>query len=102
MEISRHINELLFDHDCVIVPSLGGFLASSQPASIVMPNRIIYPPYRRIAFNVYLRQNDGLLANHLISIENITYAEAVRKIESFVYSCIETLESGKKVSIAEV
>jgi hypothetical protein len=102
MEISRHISELLFDHDCVIVPTLGGFLASNQPASVQKPNLIIYPPYRKIAFNVYLRQNDGLLANHIVTSENILYSEAVKLIESFVLSCFETLDDGKKVSISEV
>ena len=70
-KISKHINELLFDHDCVIVPSLGGFLASNESSHVVLPNHIIFPPYRRIAFNVYLKQNDGLLANHLVKKENI-------------------------------
>ena len=29
-----YINELLFDHDCVIVTDLGGFIANYRPASI--------------------------------------------------------------------
>jgi len=100
--IGHHISDLLFDHDCVIVPSLGGFLASNHPSRIVQPSQVIYPPYRRIAFNVYLKQNDGLLANHVSAIEKIAYADALLKIESFVADCFDQLGSGQKVSINEV
>src|SRR5205085_10633746 len=101
-KISRHINELLFDHDCVIVPSLGGFLASNESAHVAMPGNVIFPRYRRIAFNVYLKQNDGLLANHIVKTENIAYPEATRLIETFTVQCFENLDNGKKVNIAEV
>jgi hypothetical protein len=101
-KISRHINELLFDHDCVIVPSLGGFLASSESSHVVMPSHVIFPPYRRIAFNVYLKQNDGLLANHIVKTENIAYPEATRLIDIFTSECFENLDNGKRVNISEV
>jgi len=99
--IGSHISELLFDHDCVIVPSLGGFLASNEHARI-LPNRILYPPYRRIAFNVYLKQNDGLLASHLVETEGISYSTANSLLEEFTFECIQNLEQGKKVNIEEV
>ena len=99
--VGRHISELLFDHDCVIVPQLGGFLASNEPARM-LPNRMIYPPYRRLAFNVYLKANDGLLANHLVETENISYNAANSILEEFTYECIQSLEQGKKVNIEQV
>ncbi len=101
-KIGRHISELLFDHDCVIVPSLGGFLASNQSSRILLPNHIIFPPYRRIAFNVYLKQNDGLLANYLVASENIPYSEATRRIESFTAECFENLGNGRKITITDI
>jgi hypothetical protein len=93
---------LLFDHDCVIVPSLGGFLASNRSANLSLQTNVIQPPFRKIAFNVYLKQNDGLLANHLVSYENITYTNAVKKIEEFVNNCREEMSSGKKIYIHDV
>lgn len=93
---------MLFDHDCVIIPSLGGFLASNQPARILIPNQVIFPPYRRIAFNVYLKQNDGLLANYLVETDNISYAEAMRNIESFTTMCFTTMDNGRKVNLEEI
>ena len=99
--IGTHISELLFDHDCVIVPLLGGFLASNEHARL-LPNSILYPPYRRIAFNVYLKQNDGLLANHLVETEGISYSAANNLLEEFTFECIQNLEQGKKVNIEQV
>ncbi len=95
-DIDRHISELLFDHDCVIVPALGGFLASNQSARIMMPKHIIYPPFRHIAFNIFLKHNDGLLANRLVEVKKINYTEALQLIENYTTFCFDTLEKGKK------
>ncbi len=94
--IEQHISELLFDHDCVIVPSLGGFLASNQN-SVITPNQVLFPPFRKIAFNVYLKNNDGLLANHLVEYEHLSYQQALLQIEKFVATCMSEMNNGKKV-----
>lgn len=94
--IEQHISELLFDHDCVIVPSLGGFLASNQN-SVITTNLVLFPPFRKIAFNVYLKNNDGLLANHLVEFEHISYQQALIEIEKFVATCMSEMNAGKKV-----
>lgn len=94
--IEQHISELLFDHDCVIVPSLGGFLASNQN-SVITSNQVLFPPFRKIAFNVYLKNNDGLLANHLVEYEHVSYQQALLQIEKFVATCMSEMNNGKKV-----
>ncbi len=99
--IEQHISELLFDHDCVIVPSLGGFLASNQHATL-SPNQFLLPPFRKIAFNVYLKNNDGLLANHLVEYEHISYQQALVYIESFVSNCMKDLNSGKRIILNNI
>lgn len=99
--IEQHISELLFDHDCVIVPSLGGFLASNQHATI-SSNQFLLPPFRKIAFNVYLKNNDGLLANHLVEYEHISYQQALVYIESFVTNCMREMNSGKKIILNNI
>lgn len=100
--LDAHISELLFDHDCVIVPSLGGFLASPEGARIQAAQQSIYPPSRKIAFNIYLKQNDGLLANHLVEYEQISYSEALARIDLYVKTCFSNLEDGKKVIVERV
>src|SRR5262245_35358051 len=98
-ELDRHICELLYDHDCVIVPQLGGFLASYSGASIHPVLHTITPPARKVAFNVYLKQNDGLLANHLSGFEHTSYLEAVNKIEAYAAACRRELAAGKRVVV---
>jgi cell division septation protein DedD len=97
-----HIAGLLADHDCVIVPALGAFLASREPARPDVSGRRLLPPRRRIAFNVFLRQNDGLLAQRLVETEHFTYPEAVRHVEHFSAGVLRKLESGEPVNIARV
>jgi len=101
-EIDRHICELLYDHDCVIVPHLGGFLASYSGASIHPVQHTISPPARKVAFNVFLKQNDGLLANQLSGYEHTSYLEAVRRIETYAAACQRELQEGKRVVIEGV
>lgn len=97
-----HIAGLLADHDCVIVPALGAFLASREPAKVDVSGRRLLPPRRRIAFNVFLRQNDGLLAQRLVETEHFTYPEAVRHVEHFASGVIRKLENGEEFNIARV
>jgi cell division septation protein DedD len=101
-EIDQRIGELLYDHDCVIVPDLGGFLASYSGSSIHPVLQTIYPPSRKVAFNVYLMQNDGLLANHVSGLEHTTYLDAVKKIEAYAAACQRELQAGKRVVIEGV
>ena len=100
--LDKHICELLYEHDCVIVPSLGGFLASNVQAKLNPGQHSILPPRRKIAFNIYLRQNDGLLANHLVEYERLTYPEAIRRIEEYVQDCFSKLDLHRKVIVERV
>lgn len=98
----HHIHALLLDHDCVIVPELGGFIASRQRARIDSKRLVGIPPKRSIAFNVYLRQNDGLLAKRLVDTEKISYPEALQSIEAYVSDCMQQMGRGGSVRIRNV
>ena len=87
--IELHIFELLKHNDCVIIPSLGGFVLNYQPAYINEINHTIYPPSKSISFNSKLINNDGLLANHLMNHEGIGYNEA----------CVEILKFSRKTKL---
>jgi nucleoid DNA-binding protein len=97
----KYISELLFENDCVIIPGLGGFVATYQPARIENDNKFI-PPYKKITFNKRLSSNDGLLAHHISSKENINYQQALTVIENFVKKSRQVLEQQKKVRFPEI
>jgi len=59
--IERHIEYLMMDHDCVIVPGLGAFLAHRYEASYDEETESFSSPGRRYAFNGELSSADGLL-----------------------------------------
>src|SRR5258708_2709943 len=102
MNIDTYINKLLFDHDCVIVPGLGGFVASPRAAVHNRIHHSFIPPARVIAFNVFLRQNDGLLASCISSDETIPFTEAMDFMEKYVERCFLEMETGRRFVIADV
>ena len=61
IELARHIEILLLENDCVIVPELGGFIAHYQPAHYEENEGVYVPPIRTVGFNSQLTMNDGLL-----------------------------------------
>lgn len=82
--ILKYIEQLLYTHDCVIVPNFGGFIVNYVPANIHFIEGQIHPPRKRVSFNQKLTTNDGLLANHIAQMQNLPYKVAVQKIEQFV------------------
>lgn len=80
-ELSRHIEILLLDSDCVIVPGFGGFMAHHRPAEYVNETGMFYPPQRTLGFNPHLKLNDSLLAQSYVEAYDISYPEAVKRIE---------------------
>lgn len=81
MNLEKYISGLLFEHDCVIIPGLGGFIANYSPAGINPVTHTFTPPSRQLAFNARLSTNDGILAGKIASAEQVSFEEAVRMIE---------------------
>jgi hypothetical protein len=97
MDITPFIRELLFSHDCVIVPGFGGFIGNYAPARIDDASSTFYPPVKQISFNRNLNSNDGLLAGRISGHSGITFNEAVSMIEEFTGSVRKRIENGEKV-----
>lgn len=89
--ISQYIYDLLLDNDYVAVPGLGGFVCQYQPAAIDRHRSLIAPPARTIAFNKALNQNDGLLIQHVVLKDIVSYKDAEEKVRDFVAQCNQQL-----------
>lgn len=89
--ISQYIYDLLLDNDYVAVPGLGGFVCQHQSALIDRQRAWISPPARTIAFNKALNQNDGLLVQHVVLKDLVTYKDAEDKVREFVTQCNQQL-----------
>lgn len=83
-ELARHIEILLLENDCVIVPELGGFIAHYQSAYYDAAEHICYPPKRTIGFNPKLTINDGLLVQFYMQTYHTDFPDATRKIKKEV------------------
>lgn len=100
--ITRHIADLLYHHECVIVPGLGGFIKAYHPARIVQAANEFRPPSGTVAFNAGLAGNDGQLASYIASADNISYREALYEIKLWVDECFDTLKKNEKVVIENI
>ena len=84
MELDRHIEILLLDNDCVIVPGLGGFTAGHVDAKYDDTDGMFLPPLRTLGFNPRLCVNDSLLVQSYTEAYDISYPEACTRIDSEV------------------
>lgn len=100
--ISTYISDLLFLHDCVIIPKFGGFVGNNTSAVLNETTGVISPPSKEILFNPNLQTNDGLLVNHIAISEQITNEEAKRNLEEYVSTIKEKLQSIRTYRIEKV
>lgn len=94
ISLSKHIEILLLDHDCVIVPGLGGFIANQAPARIDdNDSHNMLPPYRTIGFNRELSVNDGLLVQSYMQAYDAAYPEALLQMEKDINKMLVQLDT---------
>lgn len=97
MDITAFIRELLFGHDCVIVPGFGGFIGNYTPARIDKSSGTFFPPVKQISFNRNLNHNDGLLVGRISGSSGINYGDARNLVEEFVSELRRKLGKGERV-----
>ncbi len=92
IQLGRHIEILLLDNDCVIVPDFGGFVAHHVSACYDADDQTWLPPMRTLGFNPQLRINDSLLVQSYINAYDISYPESLRRIEDEVNELKQLLD----------
>ena len=84
MQLQQYIKELLYRHECVTVPNFGAFLTRTINVLIQPDTGVFTPPRKEVSFNHLLKSNDGILAQYMAQKENVSYEQALRKIEKEV------------------
>ncbi|MCD6201032.1 MAG: SPOR domain-containing protein [Bacteroidales bacterium] len=102
MELDIFIKDLLFLHDCVIVPDFGGFVANYRPAYINYDLNSFSPPGKDISFNRSLTNNDGLLIGHISEKTDMSYVDARNWVSTRVKEWKRKLEKGKKIEVKDI
>ena len=100
MNLLKHICYLLYRHDCVIIPGFGAFI--TQKTSCYLKRQgsdFLFPPSKKISFNSSIKNNDGLLASHIVKKEGLTYSESLLAIELAISKWMEGLSSHQSLTL---
>ena len=102
ISILRHIEYLLSNNDCVIVPGLGAFLATWKDAEFSESSGAFTGCFRQFTFNSGLKVSDGLLITSLAREKALTYEEASRLVEKEVNVILAELNENGEFSFGRV
>jgi len=100
--VEHYISELLFLHDCVILPNFGGFVGNPQSAKLNKTTGILSPPSKQILFNANLKTNDGLLITHTSNQEGITQESAKNEVDNYALKITNKLTDSKVLRIDKI
>ena len=100
--VEHYISELLFLHDCVILPDFGGFVGNPQSAKLNKTTGILSPPSKQILFNSNLKTNDGLLITHISNQEGVTQEIAKQNVITFANENNNKLTASKALRIEKI
>jgi len=96
--INFHIAYLLTKHECVTIPDFGAFVVSKAKVDVSKKRGFISPPANHsLTFNPEIIQDDGLLVHSVAKERNINYSEALRLVNDYVDSLVDTLRKGQDV-----
>lgn len=100
--VVEHIEYLIRNYDCVIVPNLGGFVAQHIPAYFDEKTGTYFPPRRCVVFNTELSHNDGLLSTSVSRKEKISFEDASKFISSEVSTMRAQLMNDGSIAIGHI
>jgi len=99
IELLKHIEALLLENDCVIIPSFGGFVSHYTPARWLEEEGLFLPPTRSIGFNPQLIMNDGLLVQSYMTSYCTDFSDASKLVNKAVKELINILHEEGKIEI---
>ena len=98
----KHTTRLVAQHNCVIIPGLGAFLAHNVPAAYNMEGATFMPPHRALGFNPQVTVDDALLVSEYIYAGQQTYDEASVMLREDVASLRHELSTKGIVHFGEI
>lgn len=102
MMIEKYISALLYRYQCVIVPGFGAFLTETSSARFNELTGTFSPPKKMISFNSQLKNNDGLLTNHIALEENLSYDNALISIKETISRWTEILDENQTLYLKNI
>jgi hypothetical protein len=102
MQIEKHISDLLYRYQCVTVPGFGAFLTETVSAHVTGSASSFFPPKKVVSFNANVKNNDGLLANHVALQEKMSYELAVLKINDVAAEWTYLLQNRNRLALKNI
>ncbi|KAA0993235.1 HU domain-containing protein [Dyadobacter aurulentus] len=96
------LRKLISEYEFVIIPGFGALISHHIPATYDKGSGLFSPPAKKLAFNEYLKLDDGLLANYISRQEKWTHSEAVDYVKNYTDRLKLTLESSGQASVAGI
>ena len=100
--LDHHLHRLFLDHDCVVVPGLGGFVCNRKPAKYDENCQELIPPSRSILFNERIVHHDGVLVQAIARKSQISLDEALVRVEQEAAALKVKMQGGDTVRIHQV
>lgn len=100
--LDHHLHRLFLDHDCIVVPGLGGFVCNRKPARYDDKRQELIPPSRTILFNERIVHHDGVLVQAIAQKSGLSLDEALAEVEAEASVLKSAMQSGKTVRIHQV
>lgn len=102
VKVDKYVRQLLFEHDCVIIPDFGGLLTHNVGVYYDKVNGSFVPSSKRLAFNEILRIDDGLLTHQISRQENIQRDQAIIAVRQYVEGLRAGLAANHSISIDRI
>lgn len=84
--LSKFLEDVLRQHECVTLPSLGGFILEHCPATWDKVRHVASAPHVAIRFNEALNHHDGILIEEYAVREGISLRRAKLELEKDIQS----------------
>lgn len=101
-QLAQHIEALLLENDCVILPGFGGFVTHYTPSVRMDEEHRFLAPSRKIGFNAQLKLNDGVLVQSYMSVYDTNFSDAGRRVEQEIAHLVESLHENGKVDLENI
>ncbi|MCF2446506.1 SPOR domain-containing protein [Dyadobacter sp. CY345] len=96
------IRKLVSDYEFVIIPGFGALLSHKAQASFNAETGVFSPPNKWLAFNEFLKLDDGLLANYISRHEQVAHTDAVAHVRNYTDQLRSSLKSTEHAIIEGV
>lgn len=101
-KLVKNISKLIAQHNCVIMPGIGAFLAHRVPAYYSAKEKVFMPPHRELGFNPQVIVDDALLLSEYMGDGLLSYEEANEYLTKDIDSLRSKLSSNGTVCFGDL